>query len=290
MELRRGRTVALDGWHPDDALVDEVLGELAVSRPSAPDLPALSSIYRAWCRRVPSDNALKRIHLASGNPDPLPAATAAEVLETFLETGTGGTCWGTCMGLYGLLEVLGFRTSVGAGPMLGVTPPGAGPAHGCVLVEVGGQLYDIDGYVLCDDPLRLDASVPTRSGAGVLAAEATPVGGSWEVRFRTGHSERRLTYRIDVRTDDPRLCTERWEASRHRSALNHLFFIRRNTADGGVITYARGKLHRLSPGGILGFTMVGADDRDRLLVDEFGLAPHIIEQIPPDEPDARDIP
>ena len=290
MELRRGGTVALDSWCPDDTLVDEVLAELAVSRPPAPDLPALISIYRAWCVRVPSDNALKRIHLASGSPDPLPAATAAEVLEAFLETGTGGTCWGTCMGLYGLLEALGFRTSIGAGPMLGVTPPGARPAHGCVLVDVGGRLYDIDGYVLCGDPLRLDPSEPSRSGAGVLAAEATPVDGTWEVRFRTGHSERRLTYRIDVRTDDPRLCTERWEASRHRSALNHLFFVRRNTADGGAITYARGKLHRLSPDGVLGFTMVNDGDRDPLLADEFGLAPHIIEQIPPDEPDAKDIP
>ena len=103
MEPRRGGTAALDSWCPDDALVDEVLAQLAVDRPSAPDLPSLASIYRAWCRRVPSDNALKRIHLASGSPDPLPAATGREVLETFLETGTGGTCWGASMGLHGLL-------------------------------------------------------------------------------------------------------------------------------------------------------------------------------------------
>ena len=290
MELRRGGAAALDSWCPDDALVDEVLAELAVSRPPAPDLPALASIYRSWCRRVPSDNTLKRIHLASGSPDPLPAATSRQVLETFLETGTGGTCWGTSMGLYGLLETLGFRTMVGAGPMLGVTPPGAGPAHGCVLVEVEGRLYAVDGYVLCEDPLLLDPLEPTRSGGGVLAAEATPVDGTWQVRFRTGHSERRLTYRIDVRSDDPWLYTRRWEASRHRSALNHLFVIRRNTGDGGVITYARGKLHHLTRDGVLGFDMVDANDRDRLLGDEFGLAPDVIDRIPPDEPGAKDIP
>ena len=174
--------------------------------------------------------------------------------------------------------------------MLGVTPPGAGPAHGCVIVEVDRTLYVIDGYVLCEDPLPLDPSGPTRSSNGLLAAEAAPVDGTWQVRFRTGHSERRLTYRIDVRSDDPWLYTKRWEASRHRSALNHLFVIRRNTADGRVITYARGKLHRLAGDGMLGYELVDAAQRDQLLASEFGLAADVIARIPPDEPDAKDIP
>ncbi len=300
-----------DPWVIDDQLVGDVLAELGCDRPETPDLPALSLIYMKWCRRVPSDNALKRIHLASGDPSPLPAANARAVLECFLELGVGGTCWGGAMGLHGLLAALGFDVSIGAGPMLGVTPPGAGPGHGCVLVRLDGVLYDVDGYVLNEEPIPFLPDVVTTAGAPWLPATAnptitvstpdnTPTNGSgprtpddpidtWSVLFRTGHSERRLRYRIDVRTDNPAYLTKRWEASRHHSALNHLFVIRRNTRN-GVITYARNKLHKLDPSGALSFDRINNTDRDALLVEQFGLAPSLVKRLPPDEPDAKDIP
>ncbi|MEQ8719566.1 MAG: arylamine N-acetyltransferase [Acidimicrobiales bacterium] len=290
MTLREGGPAVDTAWRLDGGLVGDVLDRLGVAAPTTPDLPSLTALYTAWCRTVPSDNLLKRIHLSARDPGPLPVTNATEFLEAYLEFGTGGTCWGAAMGLYGLLAAVGYDVSVGAGHMVGITPPWAGPAHGCVLVNLDGALYDIDGYVLCEEPIPLAPTAPTRGGSPLLAAEATPVDGTWEVRFRTGHSERRLTYRINVRTDDPDLYSRRWEISRERSVLNTLFVIRRNTDDGGVITYSRNKVHRLEPDGALTTDVVTDDERDTLLVGSFGLSPAIVEKLPPDEPDAKDIP
>ena len=85
-------------------------------------------VYAAWCRRVPFDNVLKRIHLASGNPDPLPGDDDTRFFESWLRFGTGGLCWAGNSALCSLLTALKFSAAWGLATMLvGPDPP---PNHG----------------------------------------------------------------------------------------------------------------------------------------------------------------
>ncbi|MGZ8687562.1 MAG: arylamine N-acetyltransferase, partial [Gaiellaceae bacterium] len=89
------------------ATVVAVLDRLGTDRP-APGLAGLRSVYAAWCRAVPFDNALKLIHVAERRSGPLPGSTADDFFDVWLEHGAGGTCWAGNNALHDLLEALGF--------------------------------------------------------------------------------------------------------------------------------------------------------------------------------------
>ena len=53
-------------------LTESVLARLGFAEAPAADAPGLDAVYLEWCRRVPFDNLVKRSHLASGSPEPIP--------------------------------------------------------------------------------------------------------------------------------------------------------------------------------------------------------------------------
>ena len=53
-------------------LTEAVLAKLGFPDRPAPDRAGLDAVYAAWCRKVPFDNLVKRIHLVSGSSDSVP--------------------------------------------------------------------------------------------------------------------------------------------------------------------------------------------------------------------------
>ena len=126
----------------------------------APDLDGLRTVYAAWCEAVPFDNVLKLIHCAEGRRGPLPGSTADDFFETWLEQGTGGTCWAGNGALHDLLEALGFDVTRVFATMMSA-PDARGPNHGSVLVRADGERWLVDASILS----RCAAS-PARLGRG----------------------------------------------------------------------------------------------------------------------------
>jgi N-hydroxyarylamine O-acetyltransferase len=122
-------------------LADEVLRRLRVpnaANRSAPGLHDLWLIYAAWCEAVPFDNVQKMIHIAESRDGPLPGSTAEDFFASWLEDGTGGTCWAGNGALHDLLAVLGFEVMPATATML----PRAdivGPNHGSVVVTFDSE-------------------------------------------------------------------------------------------------------------------------------------------------------
>ena len=74
---------------PTPEVIDAVLERLGFSDRPVPDRAGLDEVYLAWCRRVPFDNVVKRIHLVSGSAEPFPNGSADAFLRAWLRDGTG---------------------------------------------------------------------------------------------------------------------------------------------------------------------------------------------------------
>src|SRR5438105_15871270 len=104
-------------------LTDAVLERLGRSDRPPTDLAGLELVYGAWCRSVPFDNLVKRIHLGSGDPAPIPNGDPTYFLVSWLEHGTGGTCWPSTLALHALLVALGFDVRIGSAAMRDALAP-----------------------------------------------------------------------------------------------------------------------------------------------------------------------
>ena len=80
-------------------LTEAVLAKLGLADRPRPDRAGLDRIYASWCRRVPFDNLVKRIHLTSGSEAPIPNGPPEAFFASWLAHGTGGTCWPSAGGL-----------------------------------------------------------------------------------------------------------------------------------------------------------------------------------------------
>ena len=118
----------------DGLLIEPVLDKLGVDRAAVtPDTDGLGLVYGAWCRGVPFDNVVKRIHLASGDATPIPNGNPEAFFASWLEHGTGGTCWPSTLALHALLEALGFDVRIGSAAMRDDLAPDV-HSHGTLLV------------------------------------------------------------------------------------------------------------------------------------------------------------
>jgi len=139
-------------------LVDAVLARLGVERPSC-DIAGLRSVYAAWCGAVPFDNTLKLIHSAEALPGTLPGSTADMFFDTWLEYGTGGTCWAGNGALHDLLAELGFDVEPALATMLS-SPDASGVNHGSVIVMIDAVGWIADASILSGDPIPFGQARP----------------------------------------------------------------------------------------------------------------------------------
>jgi N-hydroxyarylamine O-acetyltransferase len=262
----------------DSALTEAVLEQLGLSHRPPPDRDGLDTIYLAWCRAVPFDNLVKRIHLARGSPAPFPNGDPEWFLRSFVRDGTGGTCWPGSGGLHALLTTLGFDARRGSGAMYDNL---TGPihTHGTVIVRIEGVDHWVDSSMLTNGPLPLTRGQETRRADPVSPVRAEPVADLWRIWW-TGAGDGAdigcLLLDDDVTAEH---FLVRYEASRGMSPFNTRVYATRNTADarvtiGGVTRYER------TPEAI---TETKLADRDRVLVEEFGFSEEIVAQLPPDD-------
>ena len=269
------------------ALVDRVLARLALPAGIAADLAGLERVYRAWSRHVPFDNLQKRAWHAAPQ-GPLPGGDARAFFASFLDEGSGGTCWATSLALYSLLRTLGFPAQRAAGTMVGgptVPPPEQMLTHGTVLVRFDGVDHLVDTHILTGEPLPLIPGATT-AVQGPFGARAMPgdVGGALFRVWFSPHAGRPemscLLQKLDTDDDFHR---ERHERSRATGPFNGQSYVRRQTADGHRLMLL-GQRVEVAPDGTATPTPLGDRGARDAYLAYLGYAPSLIARVPDDEP------
>jgi N-hydroxyarylamine O-acetyltransferase len=263
----------------DPALTEAVLDRLGLAERPAPDRAGLDTLYLAWCRSVPFDNLVKRVHLVSGSTEPFPNGDPEWFLRRFVRDGTGGTCWPGSAALHAILSGLGFAARRGSAAMYDNL---SGPihTHGTVIVRIDGADLWVDSSMLTDLPLPLERGRETRRDDPVSPVRAEPVGDLWRIWWSgsgDGADIGCLLLDDDVTAEH---FFARYEVSRDMSPFNTSLHATRN-APGMRVTVKGDKRYERTAAGI---TSTRMDDRDQVLVEEFGYSEEIVAQLPPDDP------
>jgi N-hydroxyarylamine O-acetyltransferase len=260
-------------------LVDAVLARLGLARRPEPDADGLGAVYAAWCSRVPFDNVLKRIHIAEGAPGPFPGDRPADFFRTWLEHGSGGTCWAGNGALCELLVALGFRARRGVATML--VADDIPPNHGTVAVTLDHGAYLVDASMLFCRPLALqDASTCVEHPAhGVQCRRES---GRWIVRWLPAFADF-MDCRIESLDGSPEIYSRYHEATRAWGPFNYSVSARL-VVDDRVVGMAFGEYGERDASGRRFTRPLDAGERTRLLVEQLGMSEEIAERCPPDQP------
>jgi N-hydroxyarylamine O-acetyltransferase len=263
------------------ALRDRVLERLGFAAPPAADLGGLTALYAAWCRRVPFDNVHKLIHLAEGRPGPLPGDAPADFFEAWLADGAGGTCWAGSGALCALLRALGFQASRALATML--VAPDLPPNHGTVCVELAGETWLVDTAMLHGEPLRLVPGRESEVAHPAFGVRARPDGERWRVHWRPLHAPDGLDCRLDALGASEARCAALHEETRGWSPFNFSLYLRvlRGPRVAGA---AFGRSVELDPAGGVRAVPYEPRERQRLLVEEFGIGEALAARLPADRP------
>ncbi|MBI3723864.1 arylamine N-acetyltransferase [bacterium] len=262
------------------ATVDRVLARLGVRRPE-PDRDGLARLYSAWCESVSFDNVSKLVFLAEGRTGPLPGSTAEGFFASWLEHGTGGTCWAGNGALHDLLAALGFSVERAAATMM-ASPGTKGPNHGSVVATIGRERYIVDASILSGTPLRLPGpEEPLDASTRLPRIELRD--GRPAVIWRT----LRAPDGFPCRFERVGLSAEEWDALHQRTAawgpFNYALGARRNRGR-EVIAFGMGQRYSFSAEGALASEPRDRAGRDRFLVEELGISRELVARLPEDRP------
>lgn len=261
-------------------LVERVLGRLGFGAHPAVDRDGLGRLYAAWCRSVPFDNVQKRIALAEGREGLLPGDDPADFFETWLEAGTGGTCWAGNGALCELLLALGFDAQRGIATML--VAPGVPPNHGTVCVGLAEERLLVDASMLFVEPLSLEAEAVTRAGGDGWGAEAREDEGATLVRFHPLQSES-LDCRIESFGAEASEFSRWHEKTRAWSPFNFQLSARLQK-EAGPVGVAFGEVAGISPEAGRWQRPFESEERLQFLVETLGIRESTAARLPPDEP------
>ncbi|MCA9285484.1 MAG: arylamine N-acetyltransferase [Phycisphaerales bacterium] len=265
------------------ALVERVLERLGFREAPSPCSHGLTALYGAWCRCVPFDNILKRLHLATGERGPLPGSDPVGFFESWLDFGTGGTCWAGNGALSALLESLGFAVDRGVATMLAA--PHLPPNHGTVIVRLDGERLMADASILSGAPLPLPDRGPTavdHPAWGVRASVAAD--GRCVVRWRPLHGTLDgLDCRVESVGHTLEDFAQRYAATREWSPFNFAVSARLNRDD-GVVGIGLGQLAEFSSRGEQRLRPCTVPERTAFLVERLGIREAVAARLPPDEP------
>jgi N-hydroxyarylamine O-acetyltransferase len=262
------------------SMTEAVLEKLGLPGYPSLDTRGLDEVYGAWCRRVPFDNVVKRIHLASGSRERIANGPPTAFFESWLRHGTGGTCWPSAGGLHALLVSLGFDARRGSAAMFDDL---TGPihTHGTTLVRLDGQLLWVDSSMLTNVPLPLIPHGATRHDDPVSPVWSEPVEGLWRIWWTGAIDGKEIGCLLLDADATAEHYLVRYEASRDMSPFNTMLYATRNTDDARV-TLVFDKRFERRPDDITS-TPLGAD-RARVMIEEFGYSEEIVDQLPPDDP------
>jgi N-hydroxyarylamine O-acetyltransferase len=263
------------------AVWDDVLDRLGLANRPDPDRAGLERVYLAWCRNVPFDNVVKRIHLASGDEAPIPNGPVDAFYASFLAHGTGGTCWPSSNALYALVRELGFDARRGSAAMADLT---AGPihSHGTVLVRIDGAEYWVDSSMLTDRPLPVRKGEATTIDDPINPVRAEPVEDMWRVFWRFPIADGELPCLLLDGDVDEAHYLARYEWSRENSPFNTAVYATRNF-DGRKLTVAFGQRFERTADGLTTTQLDGRSERDKVLIEELGYSEEIVAALPSDQ-------
>jgi len=262
----------------DRTLTEKILAGLGLGETPAPDLKGLERLYHAWCRRVPFDNILKRIHLAEGLAGPLPGDRPEDFFRSWLEHGTGGTCWAGNGALCELLTSLGFAAQRGIATMM--VAPDIPPNHGTVSVRLDARTWIVDASILHSEPLALldeDTSIDTPAWSVTLRRENDRRILRWKPFFAD-----HLDCRIESLTGTTADFSTYHEATRGWGPFNYSVSVR-TIRDDRMIGMAFGECGEVDAQGRRRVTAFEADGRTRFLIEEIGISEEMAVRCPADE-------
>jgi N-hydroxyarylamine O-acetyltransferase len=263
---------------------DAVLARLGFADAPPIDAVGLAALYEAWCRHVPFDNLVKRIHLASGRPEALPNGRAEPFFASYLVHGTGGTCWPSSNALYELISAVGFDARRGSGAMQADPTSEPVHSHGTVLVRLDGTDHWVDSSMLSIRVLPLDPGRTTRLDDAVNPLRAEPADNFWRVFWAFPITDGELSCLLLDDDVDEAHYLARYEWSRGEGPFNSAVYATRNLG-ATKVTVAFGQRFDRTPTGVEKAPLA---DRDRVLVEEFGYSEEIVAALPPDEtPEVR---
>jgi hypothetical protein len=110
------------------------------------DLAGIARLYRAWCAQVPFDNVAKVLAVRDGRTPP--GAEPEEVVERWLATGVGATCWGHVTGLAGVLGAAGSNSRIAVDRM-----------------RRDDDIVDFHAFVIVETAPRRTCAIPSTSAA-----------------------------------------------------------------------------------------------------------------------------
>lgn len=266
----------------DQNTLESILNRFDVARPATPTLEALAEVYGAWCNKVPFDNVLKLRHVQAGDLSTLPGSEAGKFWEAWLRYGTGGTCWSSAGALQSLLHALGFDAIRGVATMMAA--PDLPPNHGTVIVTVDGTRFLVDSALLHVQPLQLKADGAAHVEHGAWGCRSVLEDGRWHIHWRPVHQPQGLVCRLEswgATGDDYRA---RHEGTRRWSPFNYSVYIRKNRGE-EVIGLAFGnKVTLHADGSVSEEPIRDVRHRNQILVEEFGLAEEVVNDLPDDQP------
>lgn len=271
--------------HLSPELVENILTQLGLSGPPSINIAGLTSVYRAWCRRVPFDNIRKRIHLTAQSPLPLPGYDDAEFFRGWLGSGVGGLCWAGNAALHALLKALGFSCSLGTATML--TDANQPPNHGTVSVQLEGDLFLVDASILHETPLLLHPERPSAVAHPSWGVSCSPHRNVWNIRWRPLHMTDGCDCRIEELSVPRDIFREFNEITRTQSPFNDSLYVRINSthienAEECVMGISQGKAITFNAAGEIITSHLSRENRLKYLVEQVGIKEEIAAQIPPD--------
>ena len=272
-------------------LFERVLSKLGLSEQPTLDIQNLTRVYAAYSGHIPNDNVQKRIWLAGDRTNPPPGGEPIEFFASWLDHGTGGTCFAANGALCALLSDIGFdaRRFSGGVLMEGLEHDGN---HGTVIVRLDETNYLVDAQLASFVPLPLVPGQFASTGEGIHDISAIPNGDGFDVSWHPGaNRERPMVMRPDIAKGSVAhadfLAQYALSASRERrrSPFNQALFVGRHMR-GKTMIVSRNARIVVSSDNAVSKTEITPLERVRTLIEDFELSEQVVNSIPPDEDQA----
>lgn len=258
---------------PSAALLARVFARLGFSSPPQANLAGLEALYAAWCSHVPFDNVRKRIAMTKGTSDPLPGGLPDDFLSTWLEHGTGGTCWPSSNGLHALVAACGFDVRRISASMFDRNDHN----HGSLVVRLDGKERIVDSSIENGVPIRLERGVARTIDDPVHPIRVEPVGDSFRIHWGMAQNTDTMPCRLMQDPVDEAFYLERYEISRGYSVFNTALYARKNFP-GRLVSFTGRKRHEKTASGVATRELSDTDLRTAL-VSELGFSEHIVAEL-----------
>jgi arylamine N-acetyltransferase len=259
-------------------LRNRILERLGLANPLRATPTALVTLYKAWCRNVPFDNATLLTQTSSIDQRHL--VSTKRFFEDWLREGTGGLCVPTALAWQALLASFNYNARC----VLGAIDHDGRPNHLTVVVSFSKVEYVVDTVNLCEQPVLLaDGQVSAPCQAHAVAVERS--GAYWRLRYQTAAQrwdQSCLLFPDNVSYANAKDLYFRSLATPRFRSLNRKLYTRRNTPE-GILVVLGIVVKRVRHDGTV--TCSSGEDLKRVLTEEIGyssgLARKLIERNAP---------